>query len=56
MTWLPHHGEPLAAEPADAGWACWRPAVDGIVELGALRRREVGLPTRFRAEDQVTRS
>ena len=56
MTWPPHRGEPLAAEPADAGWACWRPAVDGIVELGALRRREVGLPTRFRAEGQMSRS
>ena len=34
-------------EPADIGWAYWRPAVDGIVELGTLQGREVALPTHY---------
>ena len=41
-------------EPADIGWAYWRPAVDGIVELGTLRGREVALPMHFHGEDQIT--
>ena len=40
--------------PADIGWAYWRPTVDGIVELGTLRGREVALPTHFHGEDQIT--
>lgn len=40
--------------PADIGWAYWRPAVVGIIELGTLRGREVGLPTHFHGEDQIT--
>ncbi len=52
MTWPFHHGEVL--EPADAGWAYWRPAVDGIVELGTLRGCEVALPAHFHGEDQIT--
>lgn len=46
--------QPQAAGPADAGWAYWRPAVDGAVELGTLAGRSVALPTHFHAEDQVT--
>ncbi len=42
------------SELADIGWTYWRPAVDGIVELGTLRGREVALPTHFHDEDQVT--
>lgn len=42
------------SEPADIGWAYWRPALDGIIELGTLRGREVGLPTHFHGEDQIT--
>ncbi len=42
--------------PASAGigWAYWRPAVDGIVELGTVRGFAVGLPQHFHAEDQLT--
>jgi len=42
------------AKQADAKWAYWRSAVDGIVELGTLQGRDVGLPTHFHAEDQIT--
>ena len=35
-------------------WAYWRPIAEGIVELAALRGREVGLPAHFHDEDQVT--
>ncbi len=42
------------SEPADIGWAYWRPTLDGIIELGTLRGREVGLPTHFHGEDQIT--
>ena len=43
-------------QPASAGigWAYWRPAVDGIVELGTVRGFAVGLPQHFHAEDQLT--
>ncbi len=54
MTGFFHCGETLALEPAGAGWAYWRPAVDGIVELGTLRGREVALPAHFHGEDQIT--
>lgn len=43
-----------APELADAGWAYWRPAADGIVELATLQGREVALPTHFHGEDQIT--
>lgn len=46
--------EAWAAKPAGAGWAYWRPGVDGVVELATVRGREVALPTHFHAEDQVT--
>ncbi len=39
---------------AEIGWAYWRPAVDGIVELGTVRGFAVGLPQHFHAEDQLT--
>ncbi len=42
------------SEPADAKWAYWRPALDGIVELGTVLGRDVGLPTHFHSEDQIT--
>ena len=40
--------------PAVAGWTYWRPAADGIVELGTLQGREVALPAHFHGEDQIT--
>ena len=39
---------------AETGWAYWRPAVDGIVELGTVRGVAVALPPHFHAEDQVS--
>lgn len=42
------------AASAEIGWAYWRPAVDGIVELGTVRGFAVGLPQHFHAEDQLT--
>ena len=40
--------------PADAGWAYWRPAGGGIIELGIVRGREVGLAAHFHDEAQIT--
>jgi len=42
------------SEPANIGWTYWHPALDGIIELGTLRGRQVGLPTHFHGEDQMT--
>lgn len=35
-------------------WEYWRHASQGIVEIGTVRGRDVGLPTHFHAEDQIT--
>jgi AraC-like DNA-binding protein/mannose-6-phosphate isomerase-like protein (cupin superfamily) len=35
-------------------WNYWRPAGEGILELGTVRGETVGLPTHFHWEDQVT--
>lgn len=35
-------------------WEYWRQAAHGIVEIGTVRGRDVGLPTHFHAEDQIT--
>jgi len=55
-TWhdVPFGSDIPKSEPVDAKWAYWRPALDGIVELGTLRGRDVGLPTHFHGEDQIT--
>ena len=37
-----------------ARWAYWRPATEGIVELGAVHGCDVGLPTHFHEENQIT--
>ena len=46
----------LAGQPPPAAgqWRYWRPAGAAVVEFGALRGREVGLPPHFHAEDQLT--
>lgn len=43
-----------ASETADAGWAYWRPAEGGGVELGTVWGCEVGLPAHFHDEAQAT--
>jgi AraC-like DNA-binding protein len=43
-----------ASEPTDVGWSYWRPELDGVVEVGTLRGTEVGLPTHFHGETQIT--
>lgn len=35
-------------------WDYWRPAAEGVLELGTVRGETVGLPTHFHWEDQVT--
>jgi AraC-like DNA-binding protein/mannose-6-phosphate isomerase-like protein (cupin superfamily) len=35
-------------------WDYWRPAAEGVLELGTVRGETVGLPTHFHQEDQVT--
>jgi AraC-like DNA-binding protein len=35
-------------------WDYWRPAAEGVLELGTVRGEPVGLPTHFHQEDQVT--
>ena len=35
-------------------WSYWRPMTQGITELGTLHGREVGLPTHFHEENQIT--
>jgi AraC-like DNA-binding protein len=46
--------EVSASEPTDAGWTYWRPGLDGVVEVGTLRGSDVGLPTHFHDENQIT--
>jgi mannose-6-phosphate isomerase-like protein (cupin superfamily) len=46
--------EMSASEPSTTGWSYWRPGVDDIVEVGTLRGNEVGLPTHFHRENQIT--
>lgn len=43
-----------AAAPPRAGWTYWRPGAEGVVELGTLRGQDVGLPTHFHDEHQIT--
>jgi mannose-6-phosphate isomerase-like protein (cupin superfamily) len=43
-----------ASEPTHIGWSYWRPGLDGVVEMGTLRGSEVGLPTHFHGENQIT--
>ena len=43
---------PLPA--ASARWRYWRPALDGVVELGTLHGHAVGLPPHFHDEAQLT--
>jgi AraC-like DNA-binding protein/mannose-6-phosphate isomerase-like protein (cupin superfamily) len=58
----PNHGPDLVKKDkpprsearSEARWAYWRPGMAGIVEFGALRGCEVGLPMHFHDEDQVT--
>jgi AraC-like DNA-binding protein/mannose-6-phosphate isomerase-like protein (cupin superfamily) len=45
--------EMSASEPTDTGWSYWRPPLDGIVEVGTLRGRDVGLPIHFHRENQI---
>src|SRR5262245_47881755 len=41
--------------PTSSGkWTYWRPMAEHIVELGTLHGREVGLPTHFHDENQIT--
>ncbi|SRR6266852_6315006 len=35
-------------------WNYWRPAEDGLVELGTVHGSRVGLPTHFHSENQIT--
>lgn len=35
-------------------WDYWRCAMPHVVEMGTVRGRDVGLPTHFHAEDQIT--
>lgn len=35
-------------------WDYWRPHTPHVVEMGTVRGRDVGLPTHFHAEDQIT--
>lgn len=39
---------------ARARWTYWRPEAEGVVELGTLHGRDVGLPTHFHDEHQIT--
>jgi AraC-like DNA-binding protein/mannose-6-phosphate isomerase-like protein (cupin superfamily) len=43
-----------ASKPTDIGWSYWRPGLDGVVEVGTLRGSDVGLPTHFHGENQIT--
>ena len=47
--------EMSTSEPTDTGWSCWRPPLDGIVEVGTLRGSDVGLPTHFHRENQIVK-
>jgi AraC-like DNA-binding protein len=48
----PH--EMSASDPTDTGWSYWRSGLDGVVEVGTLRGNDVGLPTHFHGEHQIT--
>jgi AraC-like DNA-binding protein len=46
---------PVDETPASgARWKYWRPAIEGVVELGTVHGRNVGLPRHFHDEHQVT--
>jgi AraC-like DNA-binding protein/mannose-6-phosphate isomerase-like protein (cupin superfamily) len=42
------------SDPTGVGWSYWRPALDGVVEMGTLRGSDVALPTHFHCENQIT--
>ena len=46
--------EMWASDPTEIGWAYRRSEFDGVVEVGTLRGIEVGLPTHFHSENQIT--
>jgi AraC-like DNA-binding protein/mannose-6-phosphate isomerase-like protein (cupin superfamily) len=54
MIQRPFRDEMSAAEPTDTRFSYWRPGLDGVVEVGTLRGSEVGLPTHFHGETQIT--
>ncbi|MGO4715361.1 helix-turn-helix domain-containing protein [Bradyrhizobium sp. 2TAF24] len=47
-------GDIPATFPPEGKWNYWRPPTEGIVELGTLHGRNVGLPTHFHDENQIT--
>lgn len=54
---MEHHflnGHLSATFRSDAKWTYWRPMTEGVVELGTLHGCEVGLPTHFHDESQIT--
>ena len=54
MVQLRFPDEMLASEPTDTGWSYWRSGLDGVVEVGTLQGYDVGLPTHFHGENQIT--
>lgn len=48
------NGDMPAALRSDARWTYWRPTAEGVVELGTLHGSQVGLPTHFHDENQIT--
>jgi AraC-like DNA-binding protein/mannose-6-phosphate isomerase-like protein (cupin superfamily) len=54
MVQRPFHDDMSTVEPTATGWSYWRPGLDGVVEVGTLRGSEVGLPTHFHGETQIT--
>jgi AraC-like DNA-binding protein/mannose-6-phosphate isomerase-like protein (cupin superfamily) len=54
MEQLPFPDEMLASDPSDTGWSYWHPGLDGVIEVGTLRGSDVGLPTHFHCENQIT--
>lgn len=43
-----------ASERTNTRWSYWSPGLDGIVEVGTLIGSDVGLPTHFHCENQIT--
>jgi AraC-like DNA-binding protein/mannose-6-phosphate isomerase-like protein (cupin superfamily) len=43
-----------ASRLSGAKWTYWRPMAEGVVELGTLHGCDVGLPTHFHHENQIT--
>jgi len=47
--------QPITRSHARMGsWDYWRPAAEGVLELGTVRGEAVGLPTHFHWKDQLT--